>query len=349
MKVAIISVSEKGRALANNMKAILNEDSTFIKVDLFHKNVKLHINEIFDYNSKHNSFSNDYSQKYDAIIGIMATGILIRSITPFLKSKSEDPAIIGIDDNGKFVISLLSGHLGRANELTLKLAKKIDSQPVITTSTDINNKIGIDVLANDLFLEILDTKKILPFNKAILEGESIKLVTQEDNLVYLNDYLSNLNNSVKIDVLADERIANGIIATLNDINLLMLAKTLVIGIGSKKGKSKNDVLTAIYHVLNDLNLNYGRVNYLATAEIKKDEKGILEASNQLNIPLKIVSMDELKNFECDDCSKSDFVRKQFGINGVCEQSAMIIAGKNSKLIYKKTAFNGVTIAVAISN
>lgn len=348
MKIAIISVSENGKKLANNIKAILNEDSTFIKVDLFHKNVKTHISEIFEYNSQHSFFKN-YNQKYDAIVGIMATGILIRSVAPFLKSKSDDPAIIGMDDNGKFVISLLSGHLGRANELTKKLAKKINSQPVITTATDINNKVGIDVLANDLFLEILDTTKILPFNKAILEGKSIKLVTQEDNFVYLNDYVLNLNNPLEFDVLDDERISSGIIATLNNMRLLMLPKTMVVGIGSKKGKSKNAVLNAIHSVFNDLNLTSERIDYLATAEVKKDEKGILEASDQLNIPLKIVAMDDLKSFQCNDCSKSEFVKKQFGINGVCEQSAMIIAGKNSKLIYKKTAFNGVTIAVAISN
>ena len=83
-------------------------------------------------------------------------------------------------------------------------------------------------------------------------------------------------------------------------------------------------------------------------EIKKDEKGMLDLSKKLNIPINFVDLEKLKLFESKDIQKSDFVMSKFGIPGVCEPSALIMAGYDSKLIYKKTSYSGVTIAIAIS-
>jgi cobalt-precorrin 5A hydrolase len=88
---------------------------------------------------------------------------------------------------------------------------------------------------------------------------------------------------------------------------------------------------------------------LASAEIKKDEKGILELSEKLSIPVEFVELDKLKLFESNDVSKSEFVKSKFGIWGVCEPSALIMAGFDSKLIYKKTSYDGVTISIAVEN
>lgn len=123
MKIAIISVSDKGQKLAVTLKNKLDVDSTVIKTDLYHKNVKKYFSILF--------------YEYDAIIAVMASGILIRSIAPLIESKVSDPAVLNIDDNGNFVISTLSGHLGGANELTKKVSKLINATPVITTSTEI--------------------------------------------------------------------------------------------------------------------------------------------------------------------------------------------------------------------
>ena len=137
--------------------------------------------------------------EYDAIIAIMASGILIRSISHLIESKTTDPAVLNIDDKGNFVISMLSGHLGGANKLTLKISKLINATPVITTSTDVNKKLGIDVLARDLYLSIDNTKEILYFNKSILEGKEVSFtVNSNGKYDYLFDYLN--NNTLEMDV-----------------------------------------------------------------------------------------------------------------------------------------------------
>ena len=337
MKIAIVSVSKKGKKLAFDLKEKLNSDSTIIKTDLYHKNVK----EIFPI----------VFQEYDAIIAVMASGILIRSIAPLLNSKVTDPAILNIDDNGNFVISTLSGHLGGANKLTNKISKLINATPVITTSTDVNKKLGIDIIANDLFLSIDNTKKILFFNKAILEGKEISFtINPNKNFNYLFEYFNNNTLEINVSIFYSTKInTDEIHVKVEEHELILKEKKVVAGIGCKRGKSCEDIYNGLKKSLEEFNLDISRVTMLTSAEIKKDEKGILKLSEKLNIPVNFVELDKLKLFKSNDIQKSEFVKSKFGIDGVCEPSALIMAGFNSKLIYKKTSYDGVTIAIAISN
>ena len=337
MKLAIISVSDKGKQLALKLKEKLDSDSTIIKCELYHKNVKKHFPVLF--------------YEYDAIVAIMASGILIRSIAPLIESKVTDPAVINVDDNGRFAISTLSGHLGGANELAGKIAGLIDATPVITTSTDVNNKLGIDVLARDLYLSINDTKEILFFNKAILEGREISMtVNPNKNFTYLFEYLKDNTLEIDVSIFYSSKInTDEIHVSLDEHEMILKERKVVVGLGCRRGKECKYLYEGFKKSLNDLGMNPSRVNLLSSAEIKKDEKGILELSKKLEIPVEFVDIDKLKLFQSNDVKKSEFVYSKFGIYGVCEPSALITAGFESKLIYKKTSYEGVTVAVALSN
>ncbi|WP_458456265.1 cobalt-precorrin 5A hydrolase [Methanobrevibacter sp.] len=336
MKVAIISVSKKGRDLALELKEKLDNDSTIIKTDVFHKDVKHNFPILFE--------------EYDSIIAIMASGILIRTIAPLIESKVTDPAILNIDDNANFVISTLSGHLGGANRLTHKVAQLLDATPVITTSTDVNRKLGIDVLAKDLYLSIDDTKEILYFNKGILEGKNISFVmNSEKNFDYLIKYLN--ENTLEMDVsinYSSEVKYDEIHVQMDSHRLILKEKDVVVGIGCRRGKECEKIFEGLKISINELNIHESRINFLSSAEIKKDEKGILELSKKLDVPVYFVELDKLRLFESNDIQKSEFVKSKFGIYGVSEPSALITAGFDSELIYKKTSYDGVTIAVAVS-
>ena len=336
MKMAIISVSNKGKTLALKLKDRLDNDSTIIRCDLYHKNVKSYFPFLF--------------YEYDAIIAIMASGILIRSIAPLVESKVTDPAVLNIDDNGNFVISTLSGHLGGANELTHKISRLIGATPVITTSTDINKKLGIDVLAKDLYLAIDNTNEILYFNKAILEGHELSfIINPNKNFSYLFEYLNDNTLEINLSIYYSSKIrTDEIHVEVNDHELILKEKKIVVGIGCRRGKECEKIHDSFKKSLDELNIQSSRVNLLTSAEIKKDEKGIMELAEKLNIPVKFVELDKLKLFESRDVSKSDFVYSKFGIYGVCEPSALIMAGFDSKLIYKKTSYDGVTISIAVS-
>ena len=161
MKIAIISITQNGKKLATDISTVLKEDRTVIKVDIFHKNVKQNLETTF--------------YCYDCIIGIMATGIMIRNICSLIKNKKDDPAILIIDEKGQHVISLLSGHLGGANEFAIKIANIIHGEPVITTATDINSKLGVDCIARKHYLKIDDTSKIKNINSALLNNEVVQV------------------------------------------------------------------------------------------------------------------------------------------------------------------------------
>ncbi len=336
MKIAIISVSDKGQILAVALKEKLDHDSTVIKTDLYHKNVRKYFPILF--------------YEYDAIIAIMASGILIRSIAPLIESKVTDPAVLNIDDNGNFVISTLSGHLGGANKLTYKIADLIDATPVITTSTDVNNKLGIDVIAKDLYLSISDTNEILFFNKAILDGEEITFTLNRDkNYDYLFDYLENVTLEMHVSFKYSDKVnTDEIQVQYGQHKIILSEKKIVVGIGCRRGKECEKIHEGLEKSISDLNIHRSRINMLASAEIKKDEQGILELSEKLSIPVNFVEIEKLKLFTSNDVARSEFVFSKFGIYGVCEPSALITAGFDSKLIYKKTSYDGITISVAVS-
>lgn len=413
MKIAILSVSERGKKLSSELKKLLDEDPTIIGINTFHKNIKGNIDNIF----------NNSLIKYDAIIGIMATGILIRNICSKIQDKTTDPAILSMDDNGKYVISLVSGHIGGANELTKKVAKILKNKAVITTATDTNDKIGIDTLANILYWEILNKNEILYFNKAILEEKRVKLyinLFKNDEIRYkdyIGDYLENQEkNTVEIidlenkdtsiediqDITFTYNSKNNIehdhnqnkhdqynhnqkdnpynqnnnqynqnnnqnkhdqhdhnqykdfnvVASFNNHRMFFKPRKLVLGIGSRANIPKEKVIETIQIAMNNLNLPIERIDSLATVEIKKDENGILDAVKEINKPLNIVTIDRIKEFKNTDITNSNFVQKKFDIPGVAEPAALIIAGSNignSKLIHRKIAIDGVTVAVAISD
>ncbi len=327
MKLAIITVTPKARKLAEKIMNELEGDPTVINVTLFEKNVKETLKNVFN--------------SYDCIMGIMATGIMVRNICELIKNKTKDPAVIIVDENGKYVISLLSGHLGGGNDFTLKIADIISAEPIITTSTDLNNKLGVDSLARRYFFNMDDPAKIKTINTALINNKNVEITVNKKFDFILTD--PEVKESYKEISVSDE-----ISVSYNGLKIFLKPKKIVAGVGSKKGVSRDSVMNALKSVMNTLNLPIKRLDCIATAEMKKDEAGIIGLTSELGIPLSIIPKEVLKTFEHLDCSKSDFVMKKFGLAGVCEPSALIAAGIDSKLIYKKTAFNGVTVAVAVS-
>ncbi len=329
MKVAIITITKNSQDLADKILEDLKEDPTIFGVDIFNKNVKKTLESIFN--------------KYDCIIGIMATGIMVRNICSLTKNKIEDPAVLVIDDAGKHVISLLSGHFGGANEIAKKIAGITGADPVITTATDVHGKIGIDSLAKKYYLSINNPKKVKVINSALVHDNNPELLVPPQFGFILDD------PQVKISYNGFKSNNNDFKVSFDDTEVILNPEKLVVGIGTRKNISKENIEKAVKMALNILELPIERIDMVSTGEMKKNEMGIIETASEFGVSLEIIPITELKNFNCGECTKSPFVREKFGIWGVCEPSALIAAGKNSKLIFKKTSFDGVTIAVAVSS
>lgn len=326
VKYAILTITDRALDLAYSLKYKLEKDPTVFVVDIYHKNVKANLRKVFD--------------NYDCIIGVMATGIMVRILTGLPINKITDPAILIIDEFGKNVISLLSGHMGGANEYAIKISALLDSTPIITTATDLNGKMGVDTLARKYYLQIDNTTNIRFINRIMLKDKPILVVPR--NFGFLNnDPLVKKTFNLKVD-------PKNFQVRHDQYTINYKPRNIVAGVGARRGIKALKVLNALYNALNWLDLPMERITFLATAEQKKEEKGIIEASKILRKPLKIISAENIKKFHHPQIVTSKLVEREIGLPGVCEPSALLAAGKDSVLIYRKTAFEGVTVALAVS-
>lgn len=338
LKVDIYAFSRNGALLSDKVTEKLNElyeyevnayvPERYISSGRF---VKLREENL--YKSTEKSFKNA-----DSIIFIGAVGIAVRAIAPFIKSKKYDPAVICMDERGINVVSLLSGHIGGANKLTLKIAEIVGGNPIITTATDVNGKFAVDEWATSRNLHIMSLKRARDIAADILENKKIGFVS---------DYTVNGQLPSEID-LAEEEL--GICVSMdsnkspfkNTLNLI--PKIVSVGVGCRKGTEFKDIYTAIMEVLNIHNISHFAVKSLNSIDLKKEEEGIKKTAKILKVPFYAYSKDELCEIQ-GQFSSSDFVKSVAGVDTVCERAAII--GSNSKrLIINKTIVNSVTVAAA---
>jgi cobalt-precorrin 5A hydrolase len=303
MKMAIISLTTPGHKLAQEISRNLEEDHTVLRMDLFHKNVAETLKSIIT--------------QYDCILGIMASGILVRGICPLIQTKIQDPAVLVMDENGQQVISLLSGHLGGGNDYAIKIASIMGADPVITTATDVQGKMGVDSLARRYHLHLDDPKKIKILNQALVEGKEVELALSNNLEYILEDEQVRKSYRISKKSCKTSKISSSPLIeatfndnkTFNDTKIILTPEKLVVGVGARKGVSGEFVLRAVKEALLALELPLERIDSLATAEPKQDEKGILEAADILGRPLEIISLKDIKEFEHPDCSQSLVVKK----------------------------------------
>src|SRR4030067_1106231 len=175
--IAVVAITKRGGETALRIKEALAKQG-------LHGNVfappKYSQAGVISLEKKIDEFVKETYNKADAIVAVMATGIIIRAVAPLLESKLVDPAVVAVDVSGRFVISLLSGHYGGANELTRLIANGIGATPVITTASDVMGKQSIDELARVLHLKIINPGSLVAVNSAIVNGEKLVIVTLGD-------------------------------------------------------------------------------------------------------------------------------------------------------------------------
>lgn len=303
-------------------------------------------------------FIKEIYSKVDAIVAVMATGIIVRAVAPCLESKLVDPAVLGVDASGRFVISLLSGHYGGANELTRLIAEGIGATPVITTASDAMGKQSVDELARILHLTIANPESLVAVNSAIVNGEKVVVVLAGNVKVPMDKILAGEIKVVESGEQAAEivnRFDAGIIITKETIPqaklmkpvTILKPKRIAVGVGARKNVTENEVIDAVNLALKQTRIPLERVDRLATVDVKKDSPSIINAAKRLGLNLDFISVEVLRAFKHEDLSPdSKLVEQKIGVGGVCERAALIVAGKKTKLILKKTKVNGVTVAIA---
>ena len=267
--------------------------------------------------------------KYDLHIFVAATGAVVRIIEGKFKSKDTDPAVITIDDHANFVISLLSGHLGGANEECKKIASGIGAIPVITTASDVGGKIAVDTLSQKIKAKLNDLDGAKRVTSLIVNGEKVSLHLPK-----------NIVNH-------DENSAGAIIVS-NRKNIeisKIIPQNIFIGIGCKRGVSKEHIIEKLKYAMDKQNLELSAIKMAASAWVKSDEIGLLEAMKELDIPIKFFEKEEILKLEDLIEEKSEYVKKTIGVYGVSEPCAFLASSGKGAFLAKKIKLDGMTLSI----
>lgn len=352
MKLAIIAVTNHGAYLASRLALTLTAD----RVDVYVKSERnpLGANHIFDSLSQ---LMGEIFYQYDGLIFIMATGIVVRVIAPFIQSKKTDPAVVVLDDRGCHAISLLSGHLGGANELTRRIGLAIGARPVITTATDVSGLPAADVLAVKLGTKLEPFDQLKVVNAAIANNASVKFfldssLPQQQRYcdaatamkVQFHDLSKLTGSAFDAAVIITDKIL-----PIDKPHIFLRPPTLAIGVGCRRNAESEKITAAIIDACKQIGRSPDSIALLASSIVKKNEVGLLAVSQQLSVPAQFYDNTVLKCcIEQQQLEISPFVKEQIGVGNVCEAAALV-AGRTSLLLLPKTKYPQITIAIAQVN
>ena len=285
----------------------------------------------------------------------MATGIVVRLLALSLQGKAVDPAVVVVDEAGRFAISLLSGHLGGANRLAEQVAANLDGQAVVTTATDVNNLPAWDDVARENGLMVEPLEQIKLFNRRLLEGQEIALVDPRQRItgsyqevpgvLCCNTFLEAETSGADACVYVTHRL---IPTEGESVEILLLRpRDLVLGLGCNRGTAVAEIDAAVMHVLENASLSIASVRSIATIVDKHDEVGLSEYAHDKGFAVDCFSADELNAMDVPSAPSLHAV-KAVGAKGVCEPAALRAAQPGHLLVRKQKCGN-VTVAVAESS
>jgi len=286
-------------------------------------------------------------ERGDNLVCVMAAGIVVRGIAPYLKGKDTDPAVVVVDEAGRFAVSLLSGHLGGANELARRVAKVLGGAAVITTATDVQGLPALDLLAVQQGLTIENLGGVRPIHMALLEGRPVRLVDPEG---FLYGELSAYPELFSLEPDLD-RALNGpgptVYVGFRERDwppewLRLRPRNLVAGMGCHKGTSAEELLEFIKHTFEQEELSPLSLKALATIEAKKEEPGLRMAARGLGVEFLWFTATELEDIPVPNPSPR--VARHMKVASVSEAAALKAGGV--ELIVTKQKSPNATLAVA---
>ncbi len=274
----------------------------------------------------------------DAIVFVGACGIAVRSIAPHIRSKASDPAVVVVDDQGRYAISLLSGHMGGANDLAREIAGMLGAEPVITTATDNAGLFAVDEWAKKQGMAICGLTEAKMVSAALLAGKAIG---------FASDFKVQGRLPAGLEEKKEGEI--GISITLGEkepfkTTLRLIPPVVALGIGCRRGTQASAIREAAEAVLKAHGISPLGIGQICSIDLKSSEEGLLTFCDEMKLSLETFSSDALAQAP-GRFTASPFVESVTGVDNVCERSAVLGSG-GGELIIKKQVRNGVTVAAA---
>ncbi|WP_457573250.1 cobalt-precorrin 5A hydrolase [Desulfolithobacter sp.] len=326
MRIAVLSITGGGRELGERLaRSLAGTDCFFCRGSLRETLTRVW-KECVE------------NRRYDALVCIMATGIVVRTVGPLLRDKQTDPAVVVCDEAGRFAVSLISGHLGGANTLAEQVADILGGQAVITTASDVLGKTPLDLWIREQGFVVSDRKGLTRIMGRLVNGETVRIWSE----ILLPDLPPDMQ---KTD---DPGQADLLVTCRTDVatrGVLLHPKILVAGIGCNRNTPAREIEQALAEACTENNLALPSIARLASIDLKRDETGLLEFAGASGCPLVFFNRDQLNSV--DNVSSSEAVLKATGAKGVAEPAA-ILAAENGRLLVRKMKWANVTVAIAVS-
>ncbi len=284
---------------------------------------------------------------------IAAAGIVVRAMAPLLSDKTTDPAVVVVDQAGRFAVSLLSGHLGGANDLARRVAAILGGTAVITTATDAAGAPAMEILARERDLAVAEratvTAGVTQINLALAEARPVALCDPEDALGLggnpdLARWFTPVSEVPEQGPAVLVTLSPDPTPTRPDL-LVLHPRRLVLGVGCRKGTTREELLAAIRTFLADLGLAEAALAGLASVDLKALEPGLLDAAQALGVEITFFPREDLARVPV--ATPSERVRRHIGVESVCEAAALLRA-QTTILLAPKAVFGRVTLAAALA-
>ncbi len=376
MKIAVIAVTKKGIETSLDLKEKFPHVELFAPRGLIGKfGEKISDttrNRVHFFEGELGSFVFHSFERFDAFIFIMAVGIAVRVLAPCLKHKQEDPAVVVVDDSGKYAVSLLSGHLGGANDLTVEVAESIGALPVITTATDNQGITSFDLWARRKGWAVENLPALKTISSGQLQGKPVLYYAQDkikvdppgEHIKLTQEGFNRLQEGNFTDITPcfdstegeNKESFSGIIivsssASLTDMPpglpaVILRPRNITAGIGARAGVLAARLIDSVKAAFVSAGYSLSSLNSIATVEEKAREVAFQEAARFFGVPLEVVPKHEIAEAE-HLFHSSELVRSRLGIGAVAEPCAYLGSGKG-EIILEKKSFDGITISLAES-
>ena len=344
-KISVLAITKNGINIGEKLKKLFPNWEIFAPVKLSNQN-----KSITWYSEPTSDKIIELFKNSNALICLFSLGAVIRLIAPHLKDKKTDPAVIVIDDKTNFVISVLSGHIGGANELTQEISEKLNALPVITTAADVNKTIAVDLVGREFGWKIDDDATVTKISAHMVNAESIGVFQQTNNQKWYKQLPKNVtiynnleelkkSNSKAHLIISDEIIDN----ELSQESVIYRPQSLVIGIGLHWDTTKDTIKEGIEHCLKKFNLSSKSIAKLVSIKKPEDVQGLIDLGEEMQVPVEYVDREELA--EIITPNPSTTVKAFEGTASVSEAAAIKVS--KGELIVEKQKFPpNLTVAIA---
>lgn len=350
MKTAVLAITRRGVELGRRVVAALRKEGHAVRLLVPARFADGSPGEEAFTAPPARVLAEEFAQSRGLVL-IMALGIVVRLLAPLVKDKRLDPAVVVMDEKGRFVISALSGHLGGANDLAQSLAGALGAIPVITTATDVQGRPAVDMLARRYALAMEPFTAVRPVNAALVNGDKVTFCSQfslplpradgVEIIPWMEFPPANTDGWLVL-------ITNRVLPPPTARTLFLRPRNLVAGIGCRRDIPPEFLREALELALNRAGCSPLSLRALATVDLRLHEPALHRMARDMSLPLLGFTREQIgRLYESAgvELSYSDFVYERIGVGGVCEAVALL-ASPRGRLLLRKTSHRGVTVALA---